>query len=87
MNLIKFINSMYVWAHIQNVWALGIGRTQITNLLEISILCRNILSLCKRYRMKTMFSLCQLDIKNITSCPDYIAVSRIHIIFLIVFFS
>lgn len=78
MNPVKIINRIYVWAHIQTVWELGTGRTQISNLLEISIQGRNILSLFKRYRQKIMFSLWHLDIKEIASCTDYVAVSRIQ---------
>lgn len=78
MNSIKIIHRSCVWARIQTVWALGTGRHQVSNILEIIIQDRNILSLGKRYRQKIMFSLCHLDIKEITSCTDYIAVSRIQ---------
>ena len=78
MNSFKIINRIYVWAHIQTVWASGTGRSQISNLLEISIQGRNILSFCKSYRQKIMLSLYHLDIKEITSCTDYIAAFRIE---------
>lgn len=78
MNSIKILNRIYAWAHIQTVWTLGTGRPQISNLLEISIQDRNIVRLCKKYRQKIMFSLCHLDVKEITLFIDYIAVSRIQ---------
>lgn len=78
MNAIKIINRIYFWARIQTVCALGTGRPQISNLLEISIQDRNIARLCKKYRQKIMFSLCHLYIKEITSCTVYIAISRIQ---------
>ena len=82
MNFIKIINRIYVWAHIQTVWALGTGRTQISYLLEISIQGRNFLSFCKRYRKQIMFM--SLRHKRV-SCADYIAISSMQTIFLLVF--
>lgn len=52
MNFVKIINRIYVWAHIQTVWALELQDPNLLFLLEISIQGRNFLSFCKRYRQK-----------------------------------